>query len=42
MVFPHQAGCGGSAPSRSKAGQSVQNINEHFPHWFNAQFKQFN
>ena len=42
MAFPHQAGCGGSAPSRSKTGESVKAINDHFPHWFNAQFKQFN
>ncbi|HWW01960.1 MAG TPA: hypothetical protein VNZ64_19830 [Candidatus Acidoferrum sp.] len=40
--FPHQAGCGGSAPSRAKVGESVKAINDHFPHWFNAEFKQFN
>jgi dienelactone hydrolase len=42
IAFPHQAGCGGSAPSRGKIGESVKLINEHFPHWFNAAFKQFN
>jgi hypothetical protein len=42
IAFPHQAGCGGSAPSRSHTGESVKAINEHFPHWFNAQFKLFN
>lgn len=42
IAFPHQAGCGGSAPSRGKIGESVKAINEHFPHWFNAAFKQFN
>jgi len=42
MAFPHQAGCGGSAPSRSQVGESVKAINDHFPHWFNAQFKLFN
>ncbi len=42
IAFPHQAGCGGSAPSRGKTGESVKSINEHFPHWFNAEFKQFN
>jgi hypothetical protein len=42
MAFPHQAGCGGSAPSRSHTGESVKAINESFPHWFNAQFKLFN
>ncbi|MGA2862853.1 MAG: acetylxylan esterase [Verrucomicrobiota bacterium] len=42
LAFPHQAGCGGSAPSRGKVGESVQAINDHFPHWFNARFKEFN
>ena len=42
IAFPHQAGCGGSAPSRGKIGESVKAINDRFPHWFNAQFKQFN
>lgn len=42
IAFPHQAGCGGSAPSRGKIGESVKAINDHFPHWFNAVFKQFN
>ena len=42
IAFPHQAGCGGSAPSRGKTGESVKAINDHFPHWFNAEFKKFN
>jgi hypothetical protein len=42
IAFPHQAGCGGSAPSRGKTGESVKAINAAFPHWFNAEFKQFN
>jgi hypothetical protein len=42
IAFPHQAGCGGSAPSRGKTGESVKAINDRFPHWFNAAFKQFN
>ena len=42
IAYPHQAGCGGSAPSRGTTGESVKVINEHFPHWFNAAFKQFN
>jgi hypothetical protein len=42
MAFPHQAGCGGSAPSRGKIGESVKAINDQFPHWFNARFKEFN
>jgi hypothetical protein len=47
LAIPHQAGTGGSAPSRptgSQAGkaESVKRINTSFPHWFNDRFKQFN
>jgi hypothetical protein len=54
LAIPHQAGCGGTAPSRvsSKMGalqpngrpvaETVSVINRSFPHWFNAEFKQFN
>lgn len=42
LILCHQAGCGGSAPSRGKVGESVKQINDRFPHWFNAAFKQFN
>lgn len=42
LAIPHQAGCGGTAPSRGKIGESVKQINDRFPHWFNAEFKKFN
>jgi hypothetical protein len=42
LAIPLQAGCGGTAPSRGKIGESVQRINTSFPHWFNAEFKKFN
>ncbi len=42
IVIPHQAGCGGTSPSRSDVGESVAAINTSFPHWFNGNFKQFN
>jgi hypothetical protein len=42
LVVPHQAGCGGTAPSRGKVGESVKQINNGFPHWFNGAFKEFN
>ncbi|MFL5245365.1 MAG: acetylxylan esterase [Gemmataceae bacterium] len=42
LAIPLQAGCGGTAPSRGKVGESVRKINEGFPHWFNGTFKEFN
>jgi hypothetical protein len=42
LAIPHQAGCGGTSPSRGKIGESVKQINESFPHWFDATFKEFN
>ncbi|MDA0832177.1 MAG: acetylxylan esterase [Planctomycetota bacterium] len=42
LVIPHQAGCGGTAPSRHDIGESVQRINTVFPHWFNDTFPEFN
>jgi hypothetical protein len=42
LAIPHQAGCGGTAPSRGAVGESVRRINTAFPHWFNAEFKRFN
>jgi cephalosporin-C deacetylase-like acetyl esterase len=45
VVIPHQAGCGGTGPSRLAGNQdaeSVKRINTSFPHWFNDNFKKFN
>jgi hypothetical protein len=42
LTIGHQAGCGGSAPSRGKVGEQVQQINDRFPHWFDDEFKKFN
>jgi hypothetical protein len=42
LVIPLQAGCGGTAPSRTHLGETVSRINTSFPHWFNARFKEFN
>jgi hypothetical protein len=42
VVMPHQAGMGGTAPSRGTVGESIKRINTAFPHWFNGAYKQFN
>jgi len=42
LAIPSQAGCGGTAPSRSTVGESVERINTVFPHWFNDVFPEFN
>jgi hypothetical protein len=54
MAIPHQAGSGGTGPSRvapelaaaQKNGRPIAEtiavINRSFPHWFNAEFKTFN
>ncbi len=39
LTIGHQAGCGGSAPSRGKIGEQVKQINDRFPHWFDGEFK---
>ena len=43
-VFPHQAGCGGTGPSRhaDEKAEGVKRINTSFPHWFSTSFKKFN
>jgi hypothetical protein len=44
LAIPHQAGCGGTAPSRNDnpKAESVKRINTSFPHWFDGAFKEFN
>ena len=54
IAFPHQAGCGGTAPNRTASSlarplangrptaETIAVINKSFPHWFNAEFKKFN
>jgi hypothetical protein len=43
-VFPNQAGCGGTGPSRhaDAKAESVKRINTAFPHWFSGSFKSYN
>jgi hypothetical protein len=44
LAIPHQAGCGGTAPSRTRSdkAETVKRINDVFPHWFNDTFPKFN
>jgi hypothetical protein len=44
LVIPHQAGCGGTGPSRHNdaKAEGVKRINISFPHWFSTSFKRFN
>jgi hypothetical protein len=44
LAIPHQAGCGGTAPDRTKnpKAETVKRINTSFPHWFCDNFKKFN
>lgn len=44
LTIPHQAGCGGTAPSRcsNPKAETVKRINTSFPHWFCDRFKEFN
>ncbi len=43
VVIPHQAGCGGTAPSRrhNLKGEPVEKITKTFPHWFAGNFSKF-
>ncbi len=46
LAIPHQAGCGGTAPSRvaidRKDVETIRRINTVFPHWFCDNFVLFN
>jgi dienelactone hydrolase len=44
LAIPHQAGCGGTGPSRTHnpKSETVKRINTSFPHWFTPTFSKFN
>lgn len=42
LVIPHSAGCSGAVIARGTTGETVKNINDSFPFWFDGRYKKYN